>query len=538
MKRFLSYLFTLMITLWSTPIVTEPAMPPIDPFELLNNMDPKELDQILDSLAKMSPEEIKYYEDLGKQMFKESGYDLDEIEKSLGKPAQAPAPKPVVVESKTPTTTLSKEREAESSSKEKSALLRMVKQLSDSLASIRQKAATDETLNPIIASLHYDLDLFTAYINRFDYERHLKHFEDKEFAPLKTKLRKMSLTLEELDANLSVPPLKFYRQNPGQDAKKEAQKLAQAKSVLEQFKNYMRNAFTSDTIITDIENLFKKYDKEALEIKKKLEEQQKKASEQAKKLPTTNTGHFAPIPKYNQPAGNRAPNTSGGNYGGGNYNAGASRPNTMTPTASQPGQPQQPNKPQTPEAKAKEEQAKKDKAAKDAKDKEKEMVEVPLTLEERIEKIKGEFRTVNVRIGQHKTELLKIASDINHKTNATPPVSDPIIPQEEALDMLDQQINRIFKELQEDLTKFLKDADSKDPKKLKQFKTDLKTVFNATALPDLEQLKTEYATASQVGLTGNAGTNPLAQDAVKLMKKFMEIYNSINTKLSSTRASI
>ncbi len=270
--------------------------------------------------------------------------------------------------------------------------------------------------------------------------------------------------------------------------------------------------------------------------------QQKKAAEQAKKLPTTNTGHFAPIPKYNQPAGNRAPSAGGGNYGGGNYgggNAATSRPNAMAPAAgqpSQPGQQQQANKPQTPEAKAKEEQAKKDKAAKDAKDKE--MVEVPLTLEERIEKIKGEFKTVNVRIGQHKTELLKIASDINHKTTGTPPVSDPIIPQEEAVDILDQQINRIFKELQDDLTKFLKDADSKDPKKLKQFKTDLKTVFNPTALPDLEQLKIEYATASQVGLTGNAGSNQLAQDAVKLMKKFMDIYNGINSKLSSTRASI
>lgn len=508
-------------------------------------MDPKELDKILDELSKMSPEDIKYYEDLGKQMFKQSGYDLDELQKTVPTQPAKPVVQTPKVEQKPKTTPTTAENET--SKKEKDSLVRMIRQLSESLASIRQKASMDETLHPIIAPLHYDLDLLTTYINRMDYERHLKHFAEKEFSGLKTKLRKMSLELTELDDSLSVPELTFKSKGQTKQSMTNRLKLQEASNVLSRFKNYMHNAFASDTIIPDIEKLFKKYDEEALTIKKGIEEQQKKAAEQVKRLPTTNTGIFPhSAPKYSQ-QGSRA---GQGQQGHGGYGSSGNRAypqvSGATPQVGAAGQ-QSGTKTPAQAGKKPGEKGKEGDKDKDKKDEKGEPAVVPKTPEERFDDLKKDLRMVNIKIAQNKGVLLKIASDL--RTTAAPagpipgggaplaPVPAPLIPTKESVDTLNDVVEALLK-TRKKLNKFFEDVHEKETNKMKIYKTQLKEFFEATNLPELHQLKTEFVPADAVVLPPAAAAKPDAVDAKKLIKKFLDAFNGINGSLSSSRSAI
>lgn len=501
------------------------GLPQIDPFELLNNMDPKELDKLMDDLAKMSPEEIKYYEDMGKQMFKQSGYDLDEIAKSF--PAQTPPPTPAKSEQKPSTQDKAKTPVDETSKKEKDSLLRMIKTLAESLASIRQKAASDETLPAHISSLQQDLDLFTAYINRLDFERHLKHFADKEFTGLKTKLRKMSSMLEELDNNFSIPELGIRK--PDQKTSAYTTQMDKAVSILKEFKNYMNNAFTTDAIIVDIENLFKKHDTEALQIKKQIEEQQKKAAEQAKRLPTTNVGKFTPIPQA-QARPQQQPvygNTNRGNYpaiSGGRGTMSSSQPQPQRPPVTPPSAPQRPNVPGAPKAGQKPGEAPKkgtegELRSKDG-SKEPDFAEVPLTMPERLAKIKKDLKKVNNLAAQNKTTLFKIADDIVANKAST----------EDELNTL-YSVTKALKTTKEETAKYLADLE-KDP--------------NTTAITGnkknlIEFYDSQLKELGEVLEKFNSITPPTApvkevEEATGLVGSFKKYFSAIKSPLEKRRA--
>ena len=530
MKKVLALtLMTLGSFLWADAPMQN--LPQVDPFELLNNMDPKELDKLMEDLAKMSPEEIKYYEDLGKQMFKQSGYDLDEIAKTF--PAQAPAPaQPVTTKQPEPNKPSKQEKPKpavdEPSKKEKDSLLRMIKALSDSLASIRQKAANDETLHPHLAPLQQELDLLTAYVNRFDYEKHLKHLGDKEFAALKTKLRKLSSMLEEFDNNLFVPELTLRK---SADTKKSSyvSQMQEATSIVKEFKTYMTNAFSSDAIITDIESLFKKHDQEALTIKKQIEDQQKKAIEQVKKLSTTNTGRFAPIPKVtNQPAksgGSGSPyNTSGGGsrtsgYPSGNQgNAGHGQKHAGSQ------QPQQPPKAGD-QAKAKpSEKGKEGEDAKTREKKENDFAELPLSPQEALEKVKKDLRTVNIEVARHKQDLLRLADDINTTQKPSQADRDTLLP-------VVKSLKTAQKSLDDYITKVL--SKEKDSTVATKHKKMLKDLFENQS-PELIEINTKF---TPLVFTGpfTADKQEAMEDARELVEDFKKFFNNITKQFKTTR---
>ena len=526
MKKVLALtLMTLGSFLWADAPMQN--LPQVDPFELLNNMDPKELDKLMEDLAKMSPEEIKYYEDLGKQMFKQSGYDLDEIAKTF--PAQAPAPVQPVTNKQPEANKPSKQEKPkptidEPSKKEKDSLLRMIKALSDSLASIRQKAASDETLHPHLAPLQQELDLLTAYVNRFDYERHLKHFADKEFAALKTKLRKMSSMLEEFDNNLFVPELTLRK---SADTKKSSygSQMQEATSVVKEFKTYMSHAFSADAIITDIEGLFKKHDQEALTIKKQIEDQQKKATEQVKKLSTTNTGRFATIPKVtNQPAksgGSASPyNTSGGSRGG--------SPSAHQGAAGQrPTGPQQPQQPPKAGDKAKAKPGEKGKESEDAKTREKresDFAEVPLSPQEALEKVKKELRTVNIEVARHKQDLLRLADDIATTQKPSQADRDALLP-------VVKSLKTAQKSLDDYITKVL--SKEKDSTVATKHKKMLKDLFENQS-PELIEINAKFIPLVFTG-PFTADKQDAMNDAKELVEDFKKFFNNIAKQLKTTR---
>lgn len=541
MKKILALtLMTLGSFLWADAPM--PMTPQVDPFELLNNMDPKELDKLMDDLAKMSPEDLKYYEDLGKQMFKDSGYDLDEIAKTF--PAQAPATPAQPINNKPEVNNKPSKNEKpkasidEPSKKEKDSLLRMIRALSESLASIRQKAANDETLHPHLAPLQQELDLLTAYVNRLDYERHLKHFADKEFAALKTKLRKMSSMLEEFDNNLFVPELTLRKSADNKRTTSYGTQMQEATSVLKEFKTYMTHAFSSDAIITDIESLFKKHDQEALTIKKQIEDQQKKASEQVKKLSTTNTGKFTPIPKVtNQP-------TKSGQGGSGSYNnaGGGSRGGYSSGQQGGMSQPQRPTGPQQQQAPKAGDKAKagtppkpgekeKDADGKTREKKESDFVEVPLTPQEAIDKIKKELRAVNVEVARNREPLNRIIDAITTGTKPT----------KEDRDILEKLTEETLLDGKDKLTKYLtelkKENKEKNPTLITKNKKILKDSF-PTDLDELIPMNDKFvALVPAVGAALPADTKAALDDAQKYIdnfkKYFAKIEEQINTKTRS-----
>lgn len=550
MKRFIIHAAVLILSLALPIYGASAAIPPdmlnMDPFDILNSMQPGELEKILDDLSKMSPEQIKYYEDLGKEMFEKSGYDLDALQKGTAQPPVKAPVTTVVQPQPTKTPSVSTDQETLSSKKEKDALLQMINKLLDSLSSIRQKAATDQTLQTHVSSLHYDLDLLTAYISRLDFERHLKHFADKEFTPLKTKLRKMSVMLDELDNKLSVPEVIFTNNVAQVHSNKQRTMLAQANNVLSQFKNYMHEAFTKDTIITDLENLFKKYDKEALEIKKKIEDQQKKAGEQARKLPTTNTGIFAPIPKYGQPKAGQPGQMQQGNRPTPSYGSGTAQqtnrayPQVSGATPARSGAAaQQPANSATrnPQDKKPGEAS----AVGKDKEKDKETTQIPLTFDERTQEIKQDLKKLNAQVGQNKGEILRVATALRKTSPATPPtvpptmVPTPEAPRKEDVEAL-FKIMPPFKATKKKFDKFFTDLESKDATKITAYKKQFRDFFNATELAELFQVQTEFEPAAGVALTGAIGGNDEAKDGLELIKNYVSFFNAIKKLVTSMRS--
>ncbi len=527
MKKFLIPLFMIFGSfLWAGAPMSN--VPQIDPFELLNNMDPKELDKLMEDLAKMSPEEIKYYEDLGKQMFKQSGYDLDEIAKTF--PAQGPAPtQPVKQPEAGPKTTKPEKQKPivdETSKKEKDSLLRIVKVLSESLASIRQKAASDETLHPHLAPLQQELDLLTAYVNRFDYERHLKYLAEKEFAGLKTKLRKMSSMLEEFDNNLVVPELTLRKPT---DTKKDSYgaQVQQATSVLKEFKSYMSQAFSSDTIITDIENLFKKHDQEALTLKKQIEEQQKNAKEQVKKLSVTNTGRFAPIPKVtNQPikqhTGSGSYNQGGGARGGYSSGQQGGMGQPQRPTGAQ--QQQQPKAGDKAKATDKPGEKGKDADSKTRGKKDEDFAEVPLTPEESLAKITKDLRSVNVQVAQNKEALNRIIDAMTAGTK-------PLLEDRNVLMSLTEKLSDTDKEITGYLTKLKKDYKEKNPALIAKIKKTLKDAF-AADLNEVIAINEKFVTLAPMVGPFIQDTQTALDEAKRSIDEFKKHFAKIEDQIS------
>ncbi len=530
------------------------GLPPIDPIELLNSMDPKELDKLMEELSRMTPEEIAYYEDLGKQMFKNSGYDVDAIAQgvppaeALIKPTQNNQPKntkpaePKVIDN--------------SSKKEKDSLMRMIKTLMDSIASIRQKASSDETLHPHIAELSQDLDMLHAYLNRMDYEKHLKHFEEKEFSALKTKLRKLSMNLDELDSNLSVPKVTLEKRTAGQPSNRLL--LEKATSVLKQFKTTMKDAFGPQTLLTDIENLFKKYDTEALTIKKQIEESYKKASDQVLKIQNTktNNGLLPAIPKYGQqPAGQ---GKSG--YGTSGYPSASGSGQTQYPAGTKQNQPgaagqqqtgaKQSQNPSKPGEKKPGEDATKNKKPEDGekKDKDSDAAEVPQTIEQKVEKIKKELRSLNTNFGNLKTPLFALADEIDalatqraqasQAAGGVPGTPAPVDPLSQAAADLCEPTSRFsellvsFAKTKNDIKTVIDDAKKKDTHTLQKVKKDLLPVID-NQIGNITDIQAKF-TAVNFRPFGTNLPNDIAT-AKDLMDSFTGIISSLRSKIMSRK---
>jgi hypothetical protein len=345
MKKLLLLLVSLLCL---SPVIA--GMPPGKPGGgMLPMPTAQEMEEIQKFLDTLSPEELDELAKIGEEM-------IETAEKE-GRPLFGPAPVAPTTPKPKPTSTKHTVKPKEQAkpkarvltSKEKSRIQRILSGLVDTIASIRQKATSDETLVQLIAPLNKTLSDLTYYLNVVNYSKHLVHLTDTEFTPLNNNLRKLYEQVEEIDSELTVPEIEVGKKQTTADLKLQRQQIKDATSLLQKFISIIESATAQKHILTDLERLVQKYEPEALKIKKDQEEKEKKASAHKTSLPTTNT-----VQTYQSPSGKKAtqqytggPGNRGGSYGGGGTGlAGSSaRPGSSmslpasSPSSSTPGTP-------------------------------------------------------------------------------------------------------------------------------------------------------------------------------------------------------
>ncbi len=258
------------------PMPSEQEMQEIQKF--LDTLSPDELDE----LAKIGEEIIQTAEKEGRPLFGPAA-NAQPIQKAKPQPA-----KPITTAHTVKPQDPVKPKERTLSSKEKARIQGILSGLVDAIASIRQKATSDETLIQLLAPLNTTLNDLTYYLNVVNYSKHLVQLTNKEFAPLNNNLRKLYEQVDEIDSQLDVPELEMSKKQSSDDLKKQHQKIKKAARILDTFRSIMDSGIKQKHVLMDLERLVKKYEPEALKIKKEQEEKEKKASTQSTSLPVTN----------------------------------------------------------------------------------------------------------------------------------------------------------------------------------------------------------------------------------------------------------
>lgn len=259
------------------PLIKYPTQQELEEVEkLLSTLSPEELDE----LTKLGEELIKTAEAEGRPLF-------GPAPEEMAKPAPAPAPvKPAPAKP-----TAAEVRESSIPKKQLSDLQNMLSQLVDTLGSIRQKAASDEKLLLILEPITTTLNSLAYYIRTIAYSKHAARLTEKEFTPLKETITKLGVNLEMINDMLIVEDVSSSVSK--KSASQKAMVLQQAQATLNRFVDIINNACTQQHLLTDLEVFMKKYEPEALEIRKKQEAQEKDAIGYTKKIPST-TGTVNP----------------------------------------------------------------------------------------------------------------------------------------------------------------------------------------------------------------------------------------------------
>lgn len=260
------------------PLIKYPTQQELEEVEkLLSTLSPEELDE----LTKLGEELIKTAEAEGRPLF-------GPAPEELAKPLPAPAPvKPMPVKP-----TAAEVRESSIPKKQLSDLQKMLSDLVDALSTIRQKAASDEKLILILEPIATKLNSIAYYLRTIAYSKQTARLTEKEFTPLKDTITKFSINVEMINDMLIVDDTAASLTKPNNMQK--AATLQQAQATLTRFADVITTACSQQHLLEDLEVFMKKYEPEALEVRKKQEAQEKEAISYTKKIPSTNTGAINP----------------------------------------------------------------------------------------------------------------------------------------------------------------------------------------------------------------------------------------------------
>ena len=155
---------------------------------------------------------------------------------------------------------------------------------------IKKKVATDPLLTDSFSKLNEQTNTFLYYLNVATDTKITQYLADKEFETLYKHLIKLEKELEELAQNFDVPNKHTMKITPYTKAMKVAE------TTLNKIITLLEKTFSEQNSLKEFEKLIKKYDPEALKIKKELEIQERAAHEATKKIPVTNTGKSTFMP--------------------------------------------------------------------------------------------------------------------------------------------------------------------------------------------------------------------------------------------------
>ncbi|MCF7900038.1 hypothetical protein K9K77_00880 [Candidatus Babeliales bacterium] len=262
------------------------AMSPLSmgPGGLIPQPTEEEMRYIMEEfLPSLSEEELKELEKLGQDI-------MDTVEKE-GIPLWQPPVQTTPKQSpETPAQPI-KEVLKEKPTTKKAAPTAAKKRLTDLITiidSIRQKASSDQELEDNFAHLDKKINSLLYYLHVLNDDKLVMYLIEAEFASLNSHLQDLRYDLETLDIVFIVPKQEIHQTKKEEALYEDALKKAQdvLKTIIQRF----NKAFDNENIIIDIEKLLKKYEPEALKIKKELDAAEKKAEQFIKGLPKTNVG--------------------------------------------------------------------------------------------------------------------------------------------------------------------------------------------------------------------------------------------------------
>lgn len=248
-----------------------------------------EMKEINDFLATLSEDELKELAKLGEEIIataEKEGVPLFYPDPQAPTFDPAPSVKPTESIIKKPEPIKPTKKIEQSTGKANQNILKnLIKIMND----IRKKVATDPLLNDSLRPLNQPINTFLYHLNVATDNKIAHYLADKEFETLNNLLKKLEKELEELNNNFDVPIKDTIKISPYRKAIKTAEK------VLDKIIMLLQNSFFEKNINAELEKLIKKYDPEALKIKKELEMQERSAHEATKKIPVTNTGRPAAL---------------------------------------------------------------------------------------------------------------------------------------------------------------------------------------------------------------------------------------------------
>ena len=282
---------------------------------------PEELKEIEEFLSKLSPEELDQLAQLGEEIIKKAEEENMPLffDPATSAPIQAPlqAPQPKKNEPK-PVSKVEKPAPAV-----KRGVVDEIRDILESLIktieSIRQKTSFDQIMEDTFSVLDDSVNKFVYYLHVVNDRKIIPHLKDAEFSSLYKKLSNLSTDLYKLDIQFDVP--EFGIMTKGKE-KERKQKIRKSTPVLNSIMRRLNSALEQEQIPADLIKLIEKYEPEALKIKTSIADQEKKALEYTKKVPTITTNKGTQVPvnsgysgsnpypsqSWNQPSGQAAYN--------------------------------------------------------------------------------------------------------------------------------------------------------------------------------------------------------------------------------------
>lgn len=246
----------------------------------------EEMEEIEKFLSTLSESELQELAQIGEEIIKTAEQEGVPV---FGPPPSQPSPQPIPQTKEAPKETSQPEKSV--SENEKKGFKKILDSLIKTIDSIRQKSTGEEELNDKLSPFDKQLNTLLYYLHVVNDEKIIKHIMGKDFDTLRSSVKTLSTKLSQKDKEFIVPEFPLIKGKKSSVEKKTyREKIKKAEKVLEDIIDIFEKSFQQNKLIDELEKVIKKYEPEALKVKKEQEEKEKQAQDYVKRIPTTNTG--------------------------------------------------------------------------------------------------------------------------------------------------------------------------------------------------------------------------------------------------------